>query len=279
MKRLFLLMLMLSLVNWTTAYGKVVSFDDLTPTISYSGGGFYENGPNMTVVSSGPGAFGGTDFQNQFSSGGVTFNNTWNDLYDSWSGWAYSSTTDLTTAGFANQYSAYNLPAGGGHSGANYGVFSEPSGALAPTIDFGGPVNLGNVYITNTTYAYKAVVDGDDGGAGIVKGPFEAGDFFKVTVTGYDRAKNPTASLEIFLADYRDADSDNWYALDTWSAFDLSALGTVHCLSFDLDSSDTGQFGMNTPAYFAMDDLQYDPVTVPLTGPIWLLLFGEQTEE
>ena len=272
MKRFFLPILMLLFVNLTTGYAEVATFDDLVPTVP----------PAQNYPGPGGGQFyNGSDGAGGFTSGGVNFDNNYNAAWDSWDGWSVSNTTDLTTAGFANQYSAYNFPAGGGHSGNpndQYGVFWETYGAVAPTIKFRGPVRLSDIWITNTTYAYLAVVNGDDG-AGYVKGPFGAGDFFKVTVTGYDEANNPTASLEILLADYRDANPANWFALDKWTQFNLSALGIVHGLSFDLDSSDTGAFGMNTPAFFAIDDLQYDPVPVPLTGPIWLLLLGDKTEE
>ena len=56
--------------------------------------------------------------------------------------------------------------------------------------------------------------------------------------------------------------------IDDWTWFDTSGLGKVHGLKFSLSSSDTGQFGMNTPAYFAMDDLTVTAVPVP--AAVWL---------
>ena len=35
----------------------------------------------------------------------------------------------------------------------------------------------------------------------------------------------------------------------------LTSLGVIDSVSFQLNSSDVGGFGMNTPAFFAMDDL------------------------
>jgi hypothetical protein len=55
--------------------------------------------------------------------------------------------------------------------------------------------------------------------------------------------------------------------LDQWLYADLSGLGTVNGLSFSSASSDTGPFGINTPTYFAMDNL----TTVPLPGTLWLM--------
>ena len=58
-----------------------------------------------------------------------------------------------------------------------------------------------------------------------------------------------------YLADYRDGKSD---ALSAWTWVDLTGLGdNVSRLEFRMDSTDVGQFGMNTPAYFAIDNLTY----------------------
>ena len=61
--------------------------------------------------------------------------------------------------------------------------------------------------------------------------------------------------------------------MDDWEWVDLSSLGTVAGLEFDLSSSDTGPSGMNTPAYFAMDDLT-PASAVPIPGAVWLLGSG-----
>jgi hypothetical protein len=53
--------------------------------------------------------------------------------------------------------------------------------------------------------------------------------------------------------------------LATWTWFDLTALGTVDTITFTFDGSDQGAFGLNTPAYFAMDDLTVTAVPEPAT--------------
>ncbi|MGL4419862.1 MAG: hypothetical protein ACRCZF_04275, partial [Gemmataceae bacterium] len=35
-----------------------------------------------------------------FQSGSATFNNDYNPMFQSWSGWSYSNVTNITTAGF-----------------------------------------------------------------------------------------------------------------------------------------------------------------------------------
>jgi MYXO-CTERM domain-containing protein len=43
----------------------------------------------------------------------------------------------------------------------------------------------------------------------------------------------------------------------------LASLGAVQSLRFSLASSDTGEYGINTPAYFAMDNLSVTAVPEP----------------
>ena len=51
-----------------------------------------------------------------------------------------------------------------------------------------------------------------------------------------------------------------------WTYVDLSELGEIDGLTFEMSSSDTGTYGMNTPAYFAMDNFgaaKPDPYVEP----------------
>jgi uncharacterized protein DUF4465 len=194
-----------------------------------------------------------------FVSGGVTFNQDWNETFNCCaSGWFYSNYTDTTTPGFSNQYSA--ITGGGVNGSSNYGVANLGDA----TINFNSSSSVSGAYITNTTYSYLAVQNGDDG-AGFVKGPFDNSDFFTLTITGYDATSTATGSVDVQLWD-----ALSLQALDSWLWVDLLGLGVVDSLGFSLSSSDTGSFGMNTPAYFALDDLTVQ--AVPLPASIWLLL-------
>ncbi|MBO4549163.1 MAG: DUF4465 domain-containing protein, partial [Bacteroidaceae bacterium] len=55
-----------------------------------------------------------------------------------------------------------------------------------------------------------------------------------------------------YLADLRDEATA--YIINDWRYVDLSGLGAVAKLGFELSSSDTGEWGMNTPGYFCFDD-------------------------
>ncbi len=247
-----------------TLQAAVATFEDLTPARAYGGpgGGFFENGQNMTVVSSGPGSFSGTDFVNQFSSGSATFNNVWNDPGDFWSGFAYSNTSDTTTAGFTNQYSAF--PGGGAGGSDNYAIGYTASAQ----IDFASPTQILGAYFTNTTYAALSMLNGDPFAKQFGGVTGDDPDFFKLLINGLDDTGNIVGTVEYFLADYRFADNALDYVVDTWEYVALDSLGAVSALSFGFESSDVGGFGINTPTYFALDDL----TPVPLPASLWLLI-------
>ena len=61
-----------------------------------------------------------------------------------------------------------------------------------------------------------------------------------------------TGTKEYYLADLRDAEKA--YIINDWRYVDLSGLGKVAKLGFELSSTDNGDYGMNTPAYFCFDN-------------------------
>lgn len=200
----------------------------------------------------------GSDESGSFTSGGFTLRNSYNPLYGSWSGFAYSNTTDTTTPGYGNQYSAI---AGGGVFGANYAV-SYVSGTSTAQLD--APAVVPGVFVTNTTYAYLAMRDGDDFAKKFGGWTANDPDWFLLTITGKNADGQTTGSVDFYLADFRSPWYSQDYILDSWEYVDLSSLGAVSSLEFALSSSDMGAWGMNTPAYFALDNL--GSIVPPLVG-------------
>jgi len=208
--------------------------------------------------------YNGSNLSGGFSSEGVFFGNEYTDWgggYYSWSGWAYSTTTDTGTAGFDNQYSAF---AGGAAGGRVYAVTYAPSTLDLP-LGWRAPQELS---VTNNSYAGISMRDGD-----AFAKQFGAGDYFLLTLTGYDAGGLETGSVEVYLADFRDG-LETGYILDSWATVDLSPLGSgVAQITFSLESTDTGDFGSNTPSYVAIDNLVLESTPVP-EPRTWSLALG-----
>ena len=98
-------------------------------------------------------------------------------------------------------------------------------------------------------------------------------DYFKLTITGITETGYTDNSVEFYLADFRFADNDQDYIVDDWTWVDLSSLGNVIGLEFMIESSDVGAYGINTPGYFAMDNLNAVSA-VPVPAAVWLLGSG-----
>jgi len=183
-----------------------------------------------------------------FESGNATFygNVSWGSLLGEFN---CSNHTDNVTPGFTNQYS--NITGSGYDGSDNFGLAFVPTDFTTyQTIPVGLRLNneaegnmVAGFYVTNTTYAYYYIQDN-----------YAAGAFWlKLIVRGYNAGVPSTDSVVFILADYS---GGNTFALDTWQWVNLAALGNVDSLTFDLSSNDTaGGWGINTPAYFAMDNL------------------------
>ncbi len=210
--------------------------------------------------------YNGADEAGGFTSGGAIFNNTFTD-FGGWWGWSYSNVTDNTTPGSANQYSA--IPGIGAGGTPNYAVaFARDPGDA--TIHLPASQFADSMLITNTTYAYLDMRDGSQFSNVFGGQSGDDPDFFLLTITGLDSLDAPIGTVDFYLADFRFADNNLDYLIDSWTEVDLAGLNGAATLSFGLTSSDVGAFGMNTPAYFAIDNLHVVPEPVTLA----LLAFG-----
>jgi len=197
-----------------------------------------------------PGSYyNGSDGAGGFNSGGFWFPNDYNLEWGSWSGFAVSNMKDTVTAGYLNQYSA--IAGGGSALSENYAVVYWP-GELK--MEFDSAVEITGFEVTNSTYAYLNMRDGDSFSKKFGGVDGSDPDYLKLMVWGTDAFNNPTDTVEFFLADYRFEDSNEDYIVNAWEWVNLSSLGVVTQLHFGMESSDTGDWGMNTPAYFCMDN-------------------------
>ena len=211
----------------------------------------YWNGSDLS------GANSTTNFTTIFASGDAAFINVWDTTWGSpgyWSaGFAQSTYTDSVTSGSGNLYSA--RPGIGNSNSLTYLV--AQNNAVLELTGTAADTGVTGIYLTNGTYAANSMRDGD-GFAKKFGGPTgDDPDWFMVTIKGIDGSGNLTGdSVDFYLADYRDSDNSNDYIVTTWEHVDLTSLGNVTGLLFQLSSSDTGAFGMNTPSFFCVDDLK-----------------------
>ncbi len=191
----------------------------------------------------------GSDGSGGINSGGFTFPNDYNADWASWSGFSVSNIKDSVTAGWTNQYSA--IAASGANESENYAV-AYLSGALE--MNFENPLQLTGFYITNATYAYLSMKEGDDYSKKFGGEDGSDPDYFKLIVSGTDIYGNETGPVEFYLADFTSENSGEDYIVKNWKWFDLSGMGVVSSIKFELESTDIGDWGMNTPTYFCIDD-------------------------
>ena len=103
------------------------------------------------------------------------------------------------------------------------------------------------VYVCNHPWPYYGCEHGDGFGA-----PFAEGDYFQLIAHGV-AADGSETTTSINLVEFTNG---QLHALNDWTFFDLSSLGEVESVYFTMTSTDTGDYGMNTAAYFCMDKFQ-----------------------
>lgn len=192
----------------------------------------------------------GSDGTGSFVSGGYRFENGYElSEYGAYAyGFYYTNLTSTTSTGYTEMYNS--IVGHGAENSKTYATYNvneyNPKGVEVISSEDGEVIS--GFYVTNTAYAYASMTHGDS-----YAKRFGTNDWFKLTITGYDAAGEQTGTVDFYLADLRDV--ANAYILDTWRWVDLTSLGKVKRLGFTMSSSDTGMWGMNTPAYFCMDNL------------------------
>ena len=203
----------------------------------------------------------GTDANDWLIGEHMDFWNDYNTEWYSWRGFAISNVQDNTTASYGNQYAAIT---NGGDNSAQYGVMYEQG-----KITLHQPSYLKSLRITNTTYAALAMRDGDMftkqfgssmNAAGEVDGT-DGNDFFRVKISFTTEDETVLSEVkEFYLADYRFQDNTQDYILMDWATVTFPEIEgqAIKSISFALESSDMADWGMNNPAYFAIDNIEVE---------------------
>ncbi|MDE6329434.1 MAG: DUF4465 domain-containing protein [Muribaculaceae bacterium] len=192
-------------------------------------------------------------------------------LCEGWGSWCYwtggHAVSDYGTSAF-NVYNSYQdqltvydpdadkslSRSGHGHNGSkNFAVhygYTDDSGYAAltqetlPALVFsdGKARVIDHMWVNNTCYALSCYMDGNDLTASIGED-----DWVKIVATGYN--EGITGTVEMYLCNGPDD-----IVMD-WTLFDLSSLGEVQYVKFNVAGSSDNGYGFSQPAYFAFDDV------------------------
>jgi outer membrane murein-binding lipoprotein Lpp len=239
-------------------YNYVIDFED--PRVADYLAGPTSYGDNLYSSYAGADRYVGYD---DAGSGLLMMVNESYGSHDFWNGGiAISQWNDMATEGYLNQCSVYYRDPvtgrGGCDGSATFAVgfgYNDPFylGDSRSRLTFGDGATeavFDHFYVTNSTYAALAMTNGY-----FVARPFSYAthDWFRLIIEGFRANGASTGTVEVYLADFRTPASPG--LLTEWMPVDLSPLGAVETLTFDFQSSDTGDYGMNTPGYFCFDNL------------------------
>ncbi|OFX72146.1 MAG: hypothetical protein A2X12_08890 [Bacteroidetes bacterium GWE2_29_8] len=180
-----------------------------------------------------------------------------------WYGFAYSNHFSVINSFEHDQYTAITKGGVKGDS-TNYVVSSIAldwmSGTNAPIaneLTFKNEEKhlVSGFYVTNTSYTANSMKNGDFFAKKFGGDTGDDLDWYKLMIWGMKEDSTNTDTVEFYLADYRFVDNSLDYIVNDWRWVDLKKLGEVKKIYCNVLSSDVGSWGMNTPAYFCIDNL------------------------
>ena len=271
---------------------RVLTFEDA----DYKGGTNFAGGNNWTSLIDSP-QYGGKMLYGESGAGVDSVdaaykwtdkNNTWlsntlSEGYGSWCYWSgghavsnYVSGEISKYGGFESQLTVYKKDVsglertGGGHNGSNnfavhYGYADNSGYGLGedalPALTFadGTARVIDHMYVNNTDYALNCYIDGNG-----LTAKIGDDDWVKLVATGYNAAGEKTGTASIYLCN-----GPKNIMMD-WTKWDLSGLGKVLKVTFNVTGSSDNGYGFSQPAYFAYDDVavrfEKAAAVVPATG-------------
>lgn len=166
-------------------------------------------------------------------------------------GFAISSMTDTVNGTAANLYSSASGEGSGGSTA--YGIVQNNSFFKMDFPCF-AIRDLSSFDVNNTYYAYHVMKNGNQ-----FAKKFNSTDKDSFTLWIYRYSLGIFIdSTRVDLANFTSDNPSEHFILDTWTTVNFIPRGEPDSISFKLVSSDNGQFGMNTPAFFAIDNLKGD---------------------
>ncbi len=183
-----------------------------------------------------------------------------------WSGFCASRVSDVKDYTDDNAWLSHQFASmtGGGVAGTGtpylvgYWSSLEGENPQAPSLKIsmtaGTAFKIQSTYINNTTYSYYVTLKGSS-----FSKVFAAGDWTKASFYGVTTNGTVVGPVDYYLADYRDGKTS---ITKDWTLVDLSALNASGALKYvyiQMASSDSGNWGINVPAYVALDRVKLTP--------------------
>ncbi len=199
----------------------------------------------------------GSDGSGQFTSGYLTFYNSftdWGGGATSWNGFAYTNETDQTTLSYTNEFSSASGK--GVWASENYAVSYimgdwmnnyEPIPSIIRIDTEIAPEQIPGMFISLNAYSSLYMADNDLYSNG--------NHWLKLHIAGFNTVTDIAVTADIMLADYRFENAELDFKMSNWTYIDLSWAQGADSLLFYIYSSDAGEYGVNTPAYFCIDNV------------------------
>lgn len=157
-------------------------------------------------------------------------------VYDTWGGFTISKNAADTLNQFA-------CAAKGGVKGVGSPFIVAYYLGAPLTLMFADRYYPKEIYVCQDMVTLLSLQNGDN-----YAKKFTAKDTLALHISGLDEDNNNTDTVTYYLA------VDSVFN-QAWTKIDLSSIGYCYALEFSMTSTDTGAYGMNTPAYFALDAL------------------------
>jgi hypothetical protein len=175
---------------------------------------------------------------NTWKSGDFSFQTYYSNQYgDYFAGVTVTNETATTSSGYMEPY---RVICGHAYAGSNFAVIY--SDAYNPdTVKFDKQI-VNGFFVNNTPYTVGGITTSNFPPAK----QFTKDDYLVLYCIGMND-KEVVDTIEVYLA------KEGKY-ISEWTYVDLSTLGEIDALAFRMDGSDTGDWGLNSPSYFAMDN-------------------------
>lgn len=238
-------------------------WSSLIDSPQYGGSMLYPNGSGTTDDSKA---------YTWYDAGNTELKHTMPKSWDNYCYWGgghavsnYASSDYVTNGDFNHQLTVYKAGAegdvrtGGGHNGSNnfavhFGYKDNSgytNGQILPSFAFGDGMArvIDHMYVNNICYALNCYLNGNG-----LTAKIGDDDWVKLTATGYD-GEAKTGEASIYLC------NGPKNIVTDWTKFDLSSLGAVTKVEFNITGSSDNGYGFSQPAYFAYDDVavRFDP--------------------